>query len=132
MIALAGGLRDARLADMVARLSAGSGPGVILLYGGTQPAPGASPGAAPVLAMLTLADPAGTITAHVLDLAFSAPQFNALGSGTITWGRAQDSDAGWVFDGDAGAVGSDALFQMPSRYVLTGGLIPIVSAQIAD
>lgn len=104
-------------------LEAGSGPGKLRIYSGTQPATGGGAlSGNTLLVEFTLNDPASSAGAFSTSPAVSA---TAVASGTATWGRLIDSDANVVADG---AVGSELTLSSTSitsgnSYSFTGGTI---------
>ncbi len=115
--------KAAALTAWLGLLEAGSGPGKLRIYSGTQPATGGGGlSGNTLLVEFTLNDPASSAGAFSTSPAISA---NAVASGTATWGRLVDSDNNVVADG---AVGSELTLSSSSitsgnSYSFTGGTI---------
>jgi hypothetical protein len=102
---------------------AGSGPGKLRIYSGTQPATGGGTlSGNTLLVEFTLADPAAVAGAFDVSPAISA---DAVATGTATWGRLVDSDGNAVADGAVGSefTLSSASIVNGSTYQFTGGTI---------
>jgi hypothetical protein len=115
--------KAAALTAWLGLLEAGSGPGKLRIYSGTQPATGGGAlSGNTLLVEFTLNDPASSAGAFSTSPAVSA---TAAASGTATWGRLVDSDGNVVADG---AVGSELTLSSSSitsgnSYSFTGGTI---------
>lgn len=107
-LGLAPSIRSARAALINAAVNAGSGPGKINVYSGTQPATGAAVTSQVLLAELTFSDPAFVEANGTLTAAAITEDQDANADGTATWVRITDSDDNFVMDLDAGLAGSDA------------------------
>jgi hypothetical protein len=91
----------------LARVDAGSGPGYVEVYDGTQPAtPDTAVTTQTLLGTLTLSDPAGSISGRTLTFGTVTEDSSADADGTATWCRMYDSDATPVADFSAGEAGS--------------------------
>lgn len=90
-------------------VNAGTGPGVIEVRTGSQPATPETAATGTLLATFTLADPAfSPAAAGVKDLdADPDLTTNAVDAGTAGWARAKDSNGTAVFDGSVGTSGTD-------------------------
>ena len=90
----------------------GSGPGLLRIYSGTQPAgPDTAIGAQVLLAETDLSDPAWAAASSgvkVLDVT-PIPDGVGLAAGTATWFRMVDSAGVAVIDGSAGTSGTDLI-----------------------
>ena len=125
-------VKNSRSQQILDALNAGSGAGVIKLYGGTQPATGAVLSGNTLLGVLTLSDPAGTISNGVLTFDTVSDDTSADDNGTITWARFEDSGGVTVGDGDCGVVGSGALLIFNAVTVTAGGVIRITSGSLTE
>lgn len=120
-------VRTAMVQQIQVALDAGSGPGTIKIYTGTQPAgPGTAVGAQVLLGTLTLSDPSfpagstGVITASAI-----TSDTTADATGTATWFRALDSNAVAVIDGSVGTSAADMILDSVS--IVAGGTIALTS-----
>ena len=120
-----------RLQAIVNRVDAAATPGHLKLYTAPQPADGADPGSAVLLADVTLADPCGVVTGNVLAMTLPPGALVAL-DGDVAWGRMTDGDGNWVGDGGAGAIGSGAFIQAANLHPYGGGLVGFVTATITE
>lgn len=112
-------------------IDAGSGPGQIRVYTGTQPAtPETAITSQVLLGTLTLSDPAGTVSGKTLTFSPITQDDAADASGTIAWCRVVDSDGTAVIDGDASATGGSGTFQFNTVTVVAGGPIALTSGSL--
>lgn len=112
------------------RANAGSGPGTIKVYSGSQVATGDTTETGTLLATFTLEDPAfSAASARVKDLD-AAPDLSttAVGTGTAGWARCEDSDGNNVFDGSVGTSGTDYIINNTS--VTTGQTVTLTLGAI--
>jgi len=124
---LATGSRSAAADAVVDRLDAGSGPGTIKIYSGSQPATPQTSPTGTLLATITLNDPAfGAAASGVAALSVS-PALSGTGvaDGTAGWFRAADSDGNAVFDGACATSGSE--LNMATTTVSTGLTVNVTS-----
>lgn len=106
---------------VVDRLDAGSGPGVVQVRTGAQPATPDTAATGTLLATFTLADPAyGSAASGVAALAGAPRSTTGVAAGTAGWFRALDSTGAAVFDGTVGATGSGAQLEMNTTTVSVG------------
>jgi hypothetical protein len=111
------------LAAWLALCEAGSGPGKLRIYSGSQPATGGgSLSGNTLLVEFTLNDPASSAGAFSTSPAVSA---TASATGTATWGRLVDSDGNAVADGTVGVelTLSSSSIVSGNSYSFTGGTI---------
>lgn len=111
-------------------IDAGSGPGTLKLYSGTQPATGdGNLSGNTLLATLTFGDPVASDAASgVLTFDAITEDSSADASATATWARIQDSDGNKIFDGDVGTAG--AMINLNTTTVAAGGPVRITSFSI--
>lgn len=121
-------IQDAVANAVVDALDAGTGPGVIRIYTGAQPASANTAPSGTLLGTLTLSDPAfgssssGTATASAITGDTSADA-----TGTAGWFRALDSDDNTVIDGSVTATGGGGDLQLDSVSIVAGGTINITA-----
>ena len=113
---------------------AGTGPGLLRIYDGTQPAggPDEAVGAQVLLAELTLSDPAfgagadanpgGRITANPI-----TDDTSANATGTATWFRGVDSNGLAIIDGDVTATGGGGDLELNSVEISVGAQVSVTS-----
>ncbi len=106
---LAAGSRSAAADAVVGRINAGSGPGTIKVYTGSQPATPATSPTGTLLATFTLNDPAyGAASTGVAALSVSpALSTTGVAAGDAGWFRVADSDGNTVFDGACATSGAE-------------------------
>lgn len=120
--------RNAAAGAVVALLDAGSGPGVIEIRTGSQPANPDTAATGTLLATLTLADPAfgapsgGTATAGTITSDTSADATGAAG-----WFRGLDSTGAAVIDGSVTAEGGGGDLELDTVDVIAGGAVTVTS-----
>lgn len=123
-------IKTTRRSSMMAALGAcvdeGSGPGLLRIYTGSQPANADTAASGTLLLEFALQDPAFTESGGVLTLdATPTMTDDALANGTAGWGRFLDSDLEAVFDG---AVGAE--ITLTDVTLETGQTVTIVSATL--
>lgn len=122
--------RNAAMDAIRALIDAGSGPGKIKLYSGTQPANGdAALSGNTLLGTLTLSDPSAPAASGGV-LTFSAITQDSAADATAaaTWARFTDSADVSVLDVDAGTSGTTLILNTAS--ISAGGPISITSATL--
>jgi hypothetical protein len=126
--------RNSQLDSLRALIDAGSGPGTIKIYTGTQPATGGgSLSGNTLLGTLTLSDPAaGAASGGDLTLSPITEDSSADATGTATWARVADSDGNTVFDCDVSATGGGGTIQLNTTNIVSGGPIRITASQITQ
>lgn len=121
--------RNAHLDDIVARIDAGAGAGLLEIYDGTRPATGGT--VTTLLGTLTFSDPSapaaasGTVTFNAITEDSSADA-----SSTATWARVTDSTGEFVMDMDVGESGSGAEIILNTTTIVAGGPIRVDSASL--
>lgn len=95
---------------------AGSGPGTIKVYSGTQPATADTAETGTLLVTFTLADPAFEVAAGGVKDLDAAPDLTATAAatGTAGWARCEDSTGANVFDGSVGTSAADFIINSTS------------------
>lgn len=113
--------RNAIVDAVSARVDSGSGPGVIEIRTGTQPASANSAASGTLLATVVLADPSfgagssGTATLAGVPLTDAADS-----SGTAGWFRIKDSSGGTVLDGMCSMSGGGGEMILDNTSLATG------------
>lgn len=93
-------LNNARLEATRDFADLGTGNSTIMLYGTTQPLPGGSETADP-LVTITLAKPCGSVTGNLLVLEQNAPAGDLIANtGAALWARWVNGNGDWMADGD--------------------------------
>lgn len=101
-------VRSAIVDAVTAKLNAGSGPGTVTIYTGSQPSSANDTATGTQLAQFTLPDPAFPSASSGSADANSISDTTGDADGEAGWFRARDSDGNTVIDGGAGADGSGA------------------------
>ena len=125
-------IRNSRAQTVVDAIDAGSAAGELKLYTGVRPATGAALSGNTLLGTLTFSDPCGTISAGVLTFDPVADDISADDTGTLTWGRFQDSDGNFVMDADCGVSGSGATLIFNTVSIIAGGVLRITSGVLTE
>lgn len=128
--------RNAAADAITARIDSGTGPGVLRIYSGTQPAGPGSAATGTLLAEFTLSDPsfaAATGGSAVLDITPAVTDTSANASGTAGWARFLTSTeaAGTglgVLDGGVGTTGQ--MINLDSVTITAGQPVTISSGSI--
>lgn len=117
--------KNAAMAGRLAFLDSAATPAKLLAYGTARPATGAAATGSP-LAVVTLTQSAGSVTAGVMTL---TPAEDALiaSTGTVLWCRAVNGDDEPAFDMDAGIAGSGAEAIFSSATLYAGGAARLLS-----
>ena len=125
-------VRNASLNALRNAIDAGSGPGVIEIRSGTQPANAdTAPSDGALLGTITLNDPSapdasgGVLTFDVDPIPGDTA---ADATGTASWARVKDSAGTAVFDGSVGTAGTD--FIIVSTAITAGQPITLTAASI--
>ena len=103
-------IRNDMMDLITAAVDVGSGPGLVRVYDGTRPAPGAAITTETLLVECTCDDPFAPPTAAGLLEPTLPVTATILADGLATWYRVVDSDDDWVWDGD---VGVDMIINFP-------------------
>lgn len=131
-IAVAG--RNAGLDATFDRADAGSGPGTITYFTGSQPANADAAETGTALVTFTLADPAfSAATGGVKDLD-ADPDISAVAvaAGNAGWARCKDSAGTKVFDGSVTATGGGGDFILNSIAIVIGQTVNLTLGSITD
>lgn len=121
--------RNAIIDALTALFNAGSGPGVVQIRSGSQPASANDAASGTLLATITLSDPgfgAGALGIATADIT-PALEVAASNSGTAGWYRGLDSDAATVIDGSVTATGGGGDLQLNTVSVLSGVSVTITA-----
>ena len=126
---LADALRNAMADQITALIDAGSGPGTLKIYSGTQPADADDAlSGNTLLAELALSDPsAPAASSGVLTLSAIADDASADATGTATWARVEDSDGNNVFDCDVTDTGGTGTLKLNTTSIVSGGSVSVSS-----
>lgn len=116
---------DYRLGGTLSYLNLGTGVATIKIYGTTRPAFGASAGGSS-LVDLTLADPAGAVTAHELVLD-AGDDGLIMTSGEALWARILNGNGDTVLDCDVSDTAGTATVKLPDTTLYAGGVTRMVS-----
>lgn len=121
--------RDAQLDAIAALINAGSGPGLLRIYDGAQPADADDDITVQVLlAELEFADPVAAAPASAGVLTFDTiPDANAVATGTATWARVLDSDENKIFDANVGIAANTPSIVLNTTSIVVGGPVHIES-----
>lgn len=123
---LATAVRNAMITAFGAAIDAGSGPGVLKIYGGTIPTDAnTAVGAQPLLLTSPLQDPSvGSPSNGVVTLADPASDtWDA--SGTATWFRIQDSTGATVCQGDVTNTAGTGTLKLSTTTAVAGDPVDI-------
>lgn len=106
-------------------VDAGSGPGTIKVYNGTQPTTANDAVTTQtLLATLTFSDPCGATASGVLTMDAITQDASADATGTATWARIADSSGATVFDVDVSNTGAGGTLQFnTTNFVATGPVL---------
>lgn len=112
-------------------VDAGSGPGTIKVYNGTQPTTANDAiTSQTLLATLTFSDPCGTTSSGTLTMSAITQDSAADATGTATWARIADSTGATVFDVDVTVMGAGGTLQFNTTNFVIGGPVLISSFTI--
>lgn len=129
MIESSRAFREAAHLGRLAFLNQVPNPAKLYFFGGDRASGIDAPASSAPLCIITLATPAGTVTAGVLSLA----QFEdglILSGGEATWCRLFRGDGAACFDMDVGVEGSGAEAIVASATLLAGGLLRLLSCNL--
>ena len=128
VLRLAAGLKNAMVDRVKDLLDAGAGNGSIKIYTAPQPASANDPpGAAALLATLTLAKPSAPWAVNGVLTLNPIPQANASGSGAAAWVRLADSAGNTVADGDVTASGGGGTLELNTVNLVAGAPVLITA-----
>lgn len=116
---------------VVDRVDAGTGPGTLKVYTGTQPATADTAASGTLLATVTLADPAfGAASARTAN-ATDPAAVTASGTGTAGWFRVEDSNAATVYDGAVTATGGGGELELQTTSLTAGVTVDITALSVS-
>jgi len=127
---LSAAIRNAMQNQVSLGVDAGTGPGTIKVYSGSQPATADTAASGTLLVTITLNDPSfgasasGVITADVDPI----PTGTAVATGTAGWARVADSDGLAVVDGSVAASGGD--FTISTTSITSGQVVNLTGATL--
>lgn len=131
ILRLATSARNAAVKGVTDTIDAGSGPGTIKIYTGTQPAtPGTALSGNTLLATVVLGDPAFSAPSNGVSAGADPAAVNAVATGNAGWCRVADSDGNAVLDGDVTASGGGGFMQLSSIALTSGAPVDITSLQL--
>ncbi|MEV4093794.1 hypothetical protein [Streptosporangium saharense] len=123
--------RNAAASAIAALADAGSGPGVVEIRTGAQPATPADAATGTLLVTVPLADPAfdavAAGTAALADVPLTA---TATGSGTAGWFRLKDSAGSAVVDGSVSTTGNGGDLELATTSITTGLTVEITAGSM--
>ena len=114
------------------RADAGTGPAVIKVYAGTQPANADTAASGTLLVTFTCADPAWSPAASRSKALDADPDLSATAAaaGTAAWARMEDSNGLAIFDGSVGTTGAD--FTINTASITSGQTVTLTAGTITD
>ncbi|MEV8636520.1 hypothetical protein AB0395_33220 [Streptosporangium sp. NPDC051023] len=128
---LSGAARNAAASAIAALADAGSGPGVVEIRTGSQPASPADAATGTLLVTVPLADPAfGAVANGTAALAGTPLTATATGSGTAGWCRIKDSAGSAVMDGSVSATGGGGDLELATTSIATGLTVEITAGSM--
>jgi hypothetical protein len=124
--------RNAGLNANLDRMDAGSGPGVIEVYSGAQPANGDAAETGTLLVTFTCADPAWSPASGGIKALDADPDLSAIAvaTGTAGWARCKDSTGADVMDGSVGTSAAD--FIINSTSITVGQTVNLTTGTVTD
>lgn len=130
MMGLSVTLRNAQLNLLRDAIDADASPGSLQLYTAPRPFNGAALSSQTLLAQGTFNLPSALDADNGVlvftDLAFD----DALGNGTIAWGRIHDGSGAFVADVSVGLIGSGSVIEMNTTSVVQDVPIDVITAQL--
>lgn len=115
---------NSTLTPIQTAIDAGSGPGTIKIYDGTQPTlPSDAVTTQTLLGTLTFSDPCGSVSAKTLTMGAITQDSAADSSGTARWARIADSTGATVMDIDITSTGAGGTMQLNTTNIVAGGPI---------
>lgn len=115
--------------DAVCGLLNVSGPGTLKIYTGTKPNVPTDAAVGTLLATFTLGNPAFAASSTGQANINTVASVTAVGTGTATWFRAQQSSTTGVFDGAVGTTGAE--LNLSSVSIVTGGTVTITGGAVS-
>lgn len=124
--------RTASLDALLDRMDAGSGPGVIEVRSGTQPATGDTTESGTLLVTFVCADPAWGASSGGVKTLDTSPVISAtaVATGTAGWARAKDSNDVDCGDFSVGTSATDLIINSTS--ITSGQTVNLTSGTITD
>ena len=120
----------AMLSAVLAQIDADSvNSATLTLYPAPMPSPGSVLGIGSALCVLYLADPAGTVSAHVLTVTTPISAQRSA-SGTATWARLSDGAGNWIMDLNVTLAGAGGAVPLDQVEGYTGGFVTLTSAAL--
>lgn len=124
-------VKNSALDTLKTAVDAGSGPGTIKVYNGTQPTTANDAiTSQTLLATLTFSDPCGTTSSGTLTMSAITQDSAADATGTATWARIADSTGATVFDVNVTVSGAGGTLQFNTTNFVIGGPVLISSFTI--
>ncbi len=131
-LTLSSAARSAMADALVDLLDAGSGAATLQIRSGTRPAGPGTTATGPLLATVTLGDPAfGSASSGVATMVDPASVL-AVASGTASWFRILDSNSLAIIDGKVGATSSGADLELGTTSLTTGLTVDITGGTITQ
>ena len=127
-------LRTTRITAVNTAINAGSGAGKLKLYNGTK----SDAGGSTLLATLTLADPAGTVSGNIFTLDCDPVLTATVAAGATatgkdaTWARITDSDDATVADMTVSGTAGTGDIKLSNVTLIAGGEVSISAATITE
>lgn len=121
--------RNAAAAAILALIDAGSGPGVVEIRTGTQPANPNTTATGTLLATLTLNDPAfGSPTSGASAMGTTPnPAGTGVADGTVGWARIKDSNGNAVIDLSVSGPGGGGEVVLSAATIATGVAVSVTA-----
>lgn len=128
---LSAAARNAAATAIAALADAGSGPGVVEIRTGSQPASPADAATGTLLVTVPLAAPAfGSVSGGTVALAGVPLSATASGSGTAGWFRIKDSSGVAVVDGTVSATSGGGDLELSTTSITTGLTVEITAGSV--
>lgn len=126
-IRVADAARDAAVDAVTGRVDLGSGPGVLRIYTGSQPADADDAATGTLLAEVTLVDPAFTSGGTGINTLSNPGPVTGSNTGTAGWFRVLDSDLNKVFDGSVSGSGGGGDLILSNTSIAVGQTVDILA-----
>jgi hypothetical protein len=130
VLRLASPARSASVKAVADLIDAGSGPGTLKVYSGSQPATPATAPSGTLLATIVLTDPAFGAPSTGVVAGGDPASVNAAATGTAGWCRVADSDGNAVLDGDVTATGGGGFCQLSNTSLTSGAPVDLTSLSL--
>jgi hypothetical protein len=132
LLRMAESVRDAMLTALLAAIDVSTAPATLEIYSGAIPAtPADPPGAAVLLATLTLSQPAGSVAGGALTFDAIGEDASADATDTAAWGRLKDGDGDVIFDANLGVTVGQFVIVINTTAIVAGGPVQVTSAVIS-